>query len=935
MALYTTPIQKLYVAYFSRPADAGGLEWWEGIVAGANGDTSMISAEFSGSNEYKQTFAGKSNKEIVETVYVNLFGREGERDGVNWWADALDKGLMTIDVAVTEIAKGAQNDDLKAFNNKVAAATAFTNALDTHPERAAYNGNEASAAAKAFIKTVTNDASLAAAIMPDKLSAAVAAFVEASRAPIELTLTAGVDSGVAFTGGGGNDIFRATASTLSAGDTLKGGGGTDTLILSDANGSGLNALPSGVATSGIENFAANSGGGVGTAAAAYDLSGQSDLRVLSFVAKGAVNLKMSDAASASIVTTAGAVTVAGGKAIMVSGNTGVATLTGNAITTVTLQNSSQNATIANATAGHTLNLALDAISGGATVTDAAATTVNLQATLPPVAVPMGTSPVHTAGVDVNLDLAKASALNITNDGPLKLVTTALAAADTLQSITLKGHGGGQSTISDILNGIGTSMQADLSGILPFKSLDASDYSGSTWLKIASATNLSVKGGSGADSIVITGALAGSASVQLGGGDDIVDFSSAAQAGAKVDGGVGGNDTMVVNDSVLLDTEGQVFTNFETLVFSSGKGEYNLDKAGSVTRLNASKVLREDVEFINGRANSSINLMAEARNLDLTGKQVEDFVPHSNIKFSLKDASGSNDVLAISLTAHDALADREANGVVQAAAIEAKDIETVNLHSAVSKIEGDNPATPLNDPIAAAEYFNAISYLYIDGARTLNVTGNASLALTSIYASTLTHFDASASTGDIDFGGINNTSETALTRLTYLGSAGKDEVQGSDVGIVFQGNGGGDQVMLHTYDEAADIIRFTRASDSFVVRGQNASTDNIDTVNFFQAGVDKIDLSGLRLATGATREAIAAHEMFSNNFSALESVLGNGAGFFNDGGTNRSLAFGNFGGNDGYLMVDVNGDGNFTDGTDLVILMYGNTGALKVTDFIWS
>ncbi len=932
MALYTNAIQKLYVAYFSRPADAGGLEWWEGIVAGANGDTSMISAQFAGSDEYKATFAGKNNYDIVRTVYTNLFGREAEPAGIEYWASALDKGQVTIDAVVTAIAGGAQGTDLKAFDNKVAAATAFTAALDNHPERAAYNGNEALAAAKAFTKAVTDDASLAAATAPAALAASVAAFVEASRASIEFELTANADTGVAFTGGGGADLFKGTAATLSAGDTLKGGGGYDTLYLDDSKGSGVAAFPASASTAGIERFAGTSGGGFGTASSAYDLSGQADLAEVTLHAKGAVNAKVSDAVTAYIQTTTGAVSVAGGKAITVSGNTGAATLTGDAITNVALLNTNQNATIANATAGHTLNLALDGVTGGATITDAAASTVNLTATLPSLVTPAGYI-VATGGasVNVNLDFAKATALNITNGGQLTLVTTALAAADKLQSITLKGNP--DVLPADPLKAQG-SMQADLSGILPFNSFDASTYTGSTTLKIASATNLSVKGGSGADSIVMTGALTGSANVQLNGGDDVYDFSVAAQQGARVDGGAGGNDTMFVNDSVLLDTEGQVFTNFETLNFSSGKGIYNLDKAGEVTRLDASKQLREDVEFINGRANSSINLFAEAQNFGLDGKQTDFFVPAATIKFSLKDASGGNDVLTISLTGQDKLADGLANGAVQAATIEAKNIETIKLHSAMTVLETDNPATPANEAHAAADYYNAISYLYIDGAKTLKVTGNASLDLSNIYSSTITLFDASGSTGNFNFAGVINTSETPLNRLTYLGSDGIDEVEGTDVGIVFQGNGGKDEIMLYSYTQAADVIRFNKASDSFMVMGSGEPNDHMDTYYYFQSGVDKIDLSALHLAAGANRDGFAKHTVASNNYAALASGIGDGIGFFNDGGTNRSLAFMGHGENDGYVMVDVNADGNYTGGVDMIFHMYGNPEALKLTDFLW-
>lgn len=924
MGAYTKPIQQLYIAYFSRPADAAGLEWWEGVVADAGGDTSMISAQFAASNEYKTTFAGKNHTQIVQTVYSNLFGRVGEPAGVEWWANALDRGDVTIDKVVTEIARGALGTDLEAYDNKVEAATAFTNALDTMPERAAYNGDEALAAARDFVRTVTDDASLAAAIAPAALTASVAAFVQASRASIEFQLTANADTGAAFTGGGGQDLFHAGATTLSAGDSLNGGGGYDTLYLKDPNGAGLATVPAQVQLTSIENFVASSGAGFGTASAAYDLSGFSSLREHTFVAKGAVNVKLNDAAIARIVTTSGAVTVNGGTALALDGYTGAVTLTGNAITHVTLQNSAQNATIINTTAGHTLNLALDNVWNGAIIKDAAATTVNLTATLPPIAVPASvdmTTNTSPTGVTVNLDFAKATTLNISNGGNFTLVNTALAAADMLQTITLNGNG---------------TMIADLSGILPFTGFYAADYHGSTSLKIASAAGLAVRGGQGVDSIVMTGALAGNATVLLGAGDDMYDFSVAAQAGAKVDGGIG-TDIMVVNDSVLLDTPGEnVFTNFETLDFSNGKGIYNLDKAGSVTTLYASKQLREQVEFTNGRANSSIVLASRAENVDLDGVRTSAFVPHQDIKFSLKDASGTSDNLKIELWAFDGVNDGQALGVVQAATIEAHGIETITLDSNIHNWDMDIPLTPFDESRESSDYVNAISYLRIDGAKTLKVTGNASLDLTNVYSSTVSTFDASASFGNINFSGIINTSETALTRLTYLGSRGDDDVTATDVGIVFQGNLGMDTLVLDTNSQAADIVRFAQASDSILLltASHQTSEDGMDTIYNFQTGVDKLDFSALHLAAGANRGAFATHTLISNNYEALASAIGNGIGFFNDGGTNRSLAFANHGGNDGFLMVDVNGDGNYTAGVDMIMNMYGNSGALLLSDITW-
>jgi hypothetical protein len=176
---YYENIQKLYVAYFNRPADTAGLAYWEGVVEAAKGDTAAVSAAFAADTEYKAAYKDLSNADIVNKVYQNLFGRPAEAAGRDYWANLLDKKTITIDAVVTAIATGAQGSDLTAYNNKVKAAAAFTAALDTPAEQSGYSGDAANAIAKTFISGVTTDASLASAIAPAALGATVAKSVAA------------------------------------------------------------------------------------------------------------------------------------------------------------------------------------------------------------------------------------------------------------------------------------------------------------------------------------------------------------------------------------------------------------------------------------------------------------------------------------------------------------------------------------------------------------------------------------------------------------------------------------------------------------------------------------------------------------------------------------------------------------------------------------
>lgn len=184
--IYTAAIQELYVAYFNRPADAGGLAYWESVVAANNGDTAAVSAAFAASAEYKAEYDQLTLSGVVSQIYQNLFNRAPEAEGLAYWVAGIQAGNFTIDQAVTVIANGAQGTDLVAFDSKVLVATAFTAALDTDAEKAGYSGDLANAAAKKLLAGITTAAQATAAVVPATLDASIAAVVKAG-VPFSLT----------------------------------------------------------------------------------------------------------------------------------------------------------------------------------------------------------------------------------------------------------------------------------------------------------------------------------------------------------------------------------------------------------------------------------------------------------------------------------------------------------------------------------------------------------------------------------------------------------------------------------------------------------------------------------------------------------------------------------------------------------------------------
>ena len=150
----TTAVQKLYISYFSRPADAAGLVYWTGSLSANPNALQEISRQFSISQEYRDTYAGLDNRAKVAEVYDNLFSRVGEAAGVDYWTNLLNNNQITLDNLVTQIAAGALGNDRVAFNGKVAAAEVFTARLDLPNEKTAYSGAAANKIALDWIATI-------------------------------------------------------------------------------------------------------------------------------------------------------------------------------------------------------------------------------------------------------------------------------------------------------------------------------------------------------------------------------------------------------------------------------------------------------------------------------------------------------------------------------------------------------------------------------------------------------------------------------------------------------------------------------------------------------------------------------------------------------------------------------------------------------------
>jgi hypothetical protein len=173
---YKNEVQKLYVAYFSRPADVAGLNYWTGILQNNPAGYELISHTFATSPEYQAAYAGMSNAQVVNAIYEHLFSRDAEAGGLAYWTDLLDRHIVTVDNAVRDISKAAVNQDKFAFDAKVAVAGAFTTRLDLPEEQKAYAGANNQLAIN-YVANVKDLATAAAGMDPGNIDNVISKMV--------------------------------------------------------------------------------------------------------------------------------------------------------------------------------------------------------------------------------------------------------------------------------------------------------------------------------------------------------------------------------------------------------------------------------------------------------------------------------------------------------------------------------------------------------------------------------------------------------------------------------------------------------------------------------------------------------------------------------------------------------------------------------------
>lgn len=284
VADYFETVQKIYIAFYQRPADPAGLRYWADRVDVAGGDTAAVIDAFANSEEATALYGDITEENIGETItkiYQALFGRAPDAAGLAYYEEAFANGELSAGTIALQILDGASGEDTIAINNKLEVANEFTQQVDGREFDDANFGRgsnfavtydaEDVEAARAILVAVTAapgtvlDANAVRAALQEQIANEGDDILTANPT---FTLTSAIGENIQGTAG--DDVISAVLTatgdgTLNVGDQINGAAGFDTLNLVADTGT----LPTGASISGVERVNLNLSTGVTVKAADF------------------------------------------------------------------------------------------------------------------------------------------------------------------------------------------------------------------------------------------------------------------------------------------------------------------------------------------------------------------------------------------------------------------------------------------------------------------------------------------------------------------------------------------------------------------------------------------------------------------------------------------------------------------------------------------
>jgi S-layer protein len=790
---------------------------------------------------------------------------------------------------------------------------------------------------------------------------------EPAATPLHFTLTTGVDN---FTGGELGDDFTGSDTTFNGADVLNGGGGADSLNVTAATGASYilpGATISGIETATLSNnndLSANTTTWTGlttltttavgattlTAAATTDIgatttaqgagmvivNGGHDVTITATGATtGLIDIGSVTSPTGAIVISrattgavaAGSIGVEGGtsvnitqtasNAVNTTQTNGAVNIIGSSATTSVTVKATKAATADGATAGVIANTVTITDTHAGSATSGAITSIDVDgySTVTIADSALATLKLAHGGGNISIDnsaaTSPATTLNLTLNGVTGGVlddanryttinVTTGAEASTLDNIidtalTTLNVGGASRLTLDAISGMTslTSMTISGAGGLTsnlvagtLTSVDASASTGNNILTIRPA-GTTYTGGSGVDAITLSTFLLNKA-ISLGGGDDILTLVFATPtAAATIDGGTG-VDTVVMelNTAAAVSTSGGIdgkFIGFEVLE-TTGNNSFNSSATVDMAKIGGmSTVVLTTAVNVGGGGTLQFDNFAAGGTLKLTASTLSGAIVLANSAFT----GGANDTVNLVLSKSAAL---DAGGLTVA------DVEHINVTTV------DTSGAP------TGAFFDTLPIT--DAAlKTLTISGNAGVDLSTLTSTALTSLDASGLT----LGGLKVTLGGSAGSVTIKGGvtgANTIDTSGTSNDVTYVGGSGVDTVTLAG---GKNTVTLGTGADRVNVAFAALDPEHATTITDFASG-DSLSFAGVTSGVGslgAATSVIAAPSLLA----ALDSVA------VGDGSGTPLLKWFVYGG-DTYVVADISASASFQAGADFVVKLTG-------------
>ena len=137
-------ISDLYIAYFDRAPDVFGLSFWFKYIYEDVLSLEDTASEFTKSLEYQLTYPSTlTNRTFVETIYDNLFDREPDAAGWDYWEGLLNNGFpretFILSVIDGAYAPTGGDSDRSLLENKHDVSMYYVEQVSLNPEEGADN----------------------------------------------------------------------------------------------------------------------------------------------------------------------------------------------------------------------------------------------------------------------------------------------------------------------------------------------------------------------------------------------------------------------------------------------------------------------------------------------------------------------------------------------------------------------------------------------------------------------------------------------------------------------------------------------------------------------------------------------------------------------------------------------------------------------------